>query len=137
MKKVLFLGLALLVVIPQTASAVQTIDEVKTFLQNSAMQGTPDPNNSFVWPIDLFAENISDPATNGWEVVSGSGSLQRFTVDDITEFYIMRVNELGGPYRAQFPRNSYPALKSRKNHIVFNFRTSSMFATEFRFFASC
>lgn len=131
MKKFLFLGLVLLIVIPQSVSAVQKIAEVKTFLEDSATQGTPDPNNSFVWPIDLFAENIPFPTSNGWEIVSGSGSLVRLE-DSIPNFYWMRVNVAGSPFRAQFPRNTYPALKSRKNHIVFNFRSSSTCSLEVR-----
>ncbi len=61
-----FLVAALLVFTFGSAPAVQVIPEVKTFLEDSTTQGTPDPNNSFVWPIDLFAENIS-PASNGWQ----------------------------------------------------------------------
>ena len=74
------LGLAGLVAFFFTSAlGVQVIDEVKTALQDPAMQGTPDPNNSFVWPIDLFAENI-DPLSNGWQV-TGGGSFNRYEVE--------------------------------------------------------
>jgi len=79
MKKLMLLSFALFAFIYKGASAVQVIDEVKTFLQDSTTQGTPDPNNSFVWPIDLFAENVS-PTSNGWQIVSGGAACSAFLI---------------------------------------------------------
>lgn len=53
-------------------TALMTSD-VESYLQSSVTHGTPDPNNSYAWMIDLFADTAA-PLSRGWVIKSGTGN---------------------------------------------------------------
>lgn len=123
----------LLVFIFESGTAVQVIDEVQTFLEAVASHGTTDPNNSFVWLIDLFTKDSTDLPLNHWEIKAGSGSLQQVEIPPGSRFSCMRTTTSESlNFRVQFPMDTDPPINSRKNHIVFNFKSPSAFALEVR-----
>src|SRR3972149_8099991 len=125
------LGSYLLLTLSESAQAGQVLNENQTVLEDPATQGTPDPNNSVAWPIDLFAENIN-PLQNGWDT-TGGGQVQRIEEPTGSKFYFMRATTSNGlAFKVQFPKNGMALINSQKKHIIFSFRSTSSFAVEAR-----
>jgi len=109
----------------ETSQAIVVLSEDSSFWATSGVQGTPDPNKSFVWPIDVF----STSPDGRWVVPPSGGTIEWVTPPP---YYCMKTTSSTGlGFRVQYPPDANP-LNSRKNHIVFTVRSTSAYALEVR-----